>query len=288
MKNVVIIPCFKRPEYLAIMLKYIELSDLACEQKYLFAYDFGADTDNLKVIDEFPFEKIITKRAPRYGLTKQSANILMAYKEACQMTDGKIFLIEDDIFIGKDFFKWHLQIHDDNPDIFCSIASRNHRQSFDTTNNYDEYYKGGLSDYQSWGVCWTKKVLIEFVINHFNRNYLFSPVSYCKSIAIKESVVGSGYVEQDGLIRRIKERCGLDSIFPHVPRCYHAGVYSYNRNLKRKLTGSLTDKINQLINILSVPELYKSWCENEDFYKDSMPVDLTIDCKTKYKLYGGK
>jgi len=281
--NVVIIPCYDRPEFLAITLEQIEKANNSNKFLYLFTLDNGYDKECEDVINKFPLKKIITKRKKtKLTLGKQSYNLLEAYREACILSSKYVLLIEDDILITNDFFDFHINVHEQNPNAFCSIGAENHNTKFDTIGDDSFYYYGSITDYQSWGVCWNKDVLEALILPHANDEYYFNPVGYLIKV-FNQNWIGQHFAEQDGLIRRVRY-CAkeLPVIFPHVPRCFHAGFYSYHRNKSKRFKNSLEKKIKMVKEVISSEENYKKFCENEDFYNDSKLINL--DHNFKYDL----
>jgi glycosyltransferase involved in cell wall biosynthesis len=273
--DVVVIPVFNRPEFLKCTLDLIQKADLADTFMYLFSLDFGYNPECKKVINDFPFKKVIIERHNNtHGIAKQSYNVLSAYRDGCMFSNNKVFLIEDDFFCNPDVFKWHLMVHEKEPNCFCSIATENNNTHFDTENNDEAYYHGLDTDYQSWCVCWNKRVLVDLILKHANYQYFNNPIKYLKQ-AFHQSWLSDNFCEQDGLIRRIRfQHKDMPVIFPHKPRAFHAGFYSYHRNTEKKLTGTLEDRCSQIMSIVSNEETYKEFCQNHDYYNDSKAIDL--------------
>ena len=275
MNNIVIIPCYRRPEYLQLCLERIIKADLYDQMYYIFCLDNGYDKENFSIIKNFDLDgQIIHREHFKNKMMKQSRNLLYGYKNAYNLGANYIFLIEEDVMIANDFFRWHLDIHKKEK-CFCSIASRNNNTFFKTTNDINKYYYGKKTDYQSLGVCFHRDIIKNYMLPHINMEYFNNPFRYFEHI-FKNNWLGREYGEQDGLIRRIKSNTNLPVVFPHVPRCHHAGLYGYNRNSRFKVRGNVQQKIIQLKKILANKEIYKSYCLRENFYKDSEPVNLTI------------
>jgi hypothetical protein len=275
MKPVVLISCYRRPEFLYYTLQRIQKADHAEKMLYLFCIDAGGDRDNVKIIGDFPFPKVIRQRNRQIkGIGKQSYNVLEGYREACDLSDSFVFNIEDDIMIATNFFTWHLTQHDNYKEkVFCTIATKNNNSKFDTIEDLSKSYTGANTDYQSLGVCFSKQVLKTYILPNANFNYYRNPVAYCDR-NFPGSSIGKYFCEQDGLIRRIKERLDLITIFPDVPRAYHAGFYSYNRNFKTTFTGSLALKIDRVGKVLADPVLYRKCCGEQQYYNDSNQCNL--------------
>jgi hypothetical protein len=248
MKDIVIIPAFNRPEYLYHTLKLIKKADLHDTLKYLLAVDYGYSQKCIEVINElmagYDFE-IMYNNGSRFNEMKQSYNILSAYNKAANEAKQHVFLIEDDIFIGKSFFKTHYDIQAKHPDLFCSIVSKLHNYDYITpgkSQTLDPFTCQTSNDsaYQSWGVCFNKGILLKYVLPHAFINgtpslYFHNSRRYMQT-NFPTHFLGTNYTEQDGLIRRIRDNSQIHIGYPDYPRCYHAGIWSYHR-LGEKVNG---------------------------------------------------
>jgi hypothetical protein len=63
---------------------------------------------------------------------------------------------------------------------------------------------------------------------HLGRGYFASPVAYCRR-HFPHTAINPNNAEQDGLLHRLSENAGLSSVYPAVPRAYHAGFTGYHR-----------------------------------------------------------
>ena len=86
-------------------------------------------------------------------------NILRGYGEAVKRAKRYIFMIEEDMLIANDFFKWHYEVQEAQ-DLFCSIASKNNNlnQNLILSPELNRYYTSHIT-YQSLGVCFKKEVV---------------------------------------------------------------------------------------------------------------------------------
>lgn len=266
--DVVLIPCFSRPEFLEICLEQIAKND--CDDLlFLFHIDFDYNPLMLGVINKFPYNKMSIYN-PRHGYKRKlPVNILEGYRKAFDLSDNLVFMIEEDMIISDDFFKWHREIHKDG-DFFCSIASKNNNLNrdlvFDTDLN--KYYTSHFT-YQSLGVCFNKDVLEKYVFPHSYKRYYRNNEKYCLE-AFPQSKLGMKWCEQAGLIRRIQEKISMPIAYPHTPRAYHAGFYGKNRNGR-------SFSVQKLREICFDHTLMKQYALNENYYIDSMPINLKND-----------
>jgi hypothetical protein len=207
-----------------------------------------------------------------YGRAKQSYNLLTGYQRAVETARDKVFMIEEDIMIATDFFTWHYKVHEaENNNLFCSIATANNNRDVPVTDRMDSYYLTH-GDYQSLGVCFNKKVLIEEVLPLAVAAYYTNSQVFCQK-EFPNSKIGRAYTEQDGLIRRVQEHQDKLIAFPHVARAYHSGFIGYNR--QKNFNMELVQKIEYIRSIIfSDQRMREVNFKNPDFYKDSKPINL--------------
>lgn len=272
--DVVVIPCWRRAEMLWHTLQHISHAENADTCHYIFRVDTGHSPEVLEVIKGFPFsyEVAMTPRT-NYRHTKQSFSVLSGYMLGCDRSQGGlVFLIEEDIFIANDFFKWHRAIHAAHRDLFCSIGVANHNRTMVDAGDLDEYYLSSV-DYCSWGVCFRSDVLRAGVLRHANMDYYQDPGAYIRRHLVG-SPIGESFTEQDGLIRRIQWTQGASApiAYPYRARAYHAGAYGYNRG--DQPAGTLADRIKLVTSFAYSPESMLTFAERPEFVQDSIPVDL--------------
>lgn len=274
--NICLIPCFDRPEFLFYTLKQIEKADLSERVEYWFLADHGFNPEILNIIKGFKYKNKIIKKTVHKGhpTTKLSRNLLEGYKKAYNTKAKYVFLIEDDVLIGKDFFTLHYEIQN-NEDVFCSILSENHNTLFDTKKNLNHYYISKNADYQSIGVCF-KRTNLRLILKHFTIDYLKNPFEFVKK-SFPKSKIGIQYVEQAGLIRRVIEKNNFKVAFPSVPRCYHAGFYGKNRG--KQIQGHVKTRINKLKDIIFDEENMRYMTGGGCFFEDSRPINLMTSFK---------
>jgi len=273
--DIVVIPVFNRPEFLKICLECIERADNYKNYLYIFQLDWGYDKRNIDVIKEFLGEKVISRiDFVRYKLGKQSYNVLYGLMLAARYTDDLVFLIEDDVFVGKDFFTFNEDIHKIEKNIFCSISSKNHNsERYKVIDDKDAYYISYDDSYQSIGVCFKRDVIKEYIFPHFREEYFKDISAYCDRHFGR---IDWG-TEQDGLIRRILKDSKLPVAFPHVPRCYHAGWYSYHRMNRMHMPYDISERVNIIRDIaFDKHKMYEINKYNKQYVRDSEPCDLNI------------
>ena len=273
--NVCVIPVYNRPEYLKICLDYIIQAEDSDKLAYIFACDHGYSAKNMDVIKEFPYKKYVVKPASiRYGIGKQSFNVLNGLFASLSLQPDLIYYIEDDVFITNDFFVFTEKIHSQNKDLFCSILSKNVNGKETVTDDMNAYYIKHSNEYQGIGSCFNASQFVKYVRPHFVSEYFKSPQNYVYRY-FANSALSREFAEQDGLIRRIIEQNNLPVAFSHVPRCFHAGFYGYHRSPNININSMTFEQRIEAIKSISfdVNELSKI-AQNCDLVNDSLPINM--------------
>lgn len=270
----VLIPCFRRAEFLHHSLRNIEKAEGAELHHFIFALDHGYDPEVLRVTEGFTLSKEIryTPRT-RYTIGKQSFNVLYNLPRGEEYT----ILIEEDVIVGRDFFQWHAAVHDQGH-LFSAHANLN-VNSAPREGMTDEYYLTSR-DYGSIGVSLSGEAM-EHIAPHINGDYFADPVRYIRK-HFPDSWLGYGFSEQDGLIRRIQAQTDLPQAYPchlyldgnlYGPRCYHAGYVGKNRP-RTGITGSLESRIAQVGATIYDTSIMRAACGT--YAGDSVPCALEL------------
>jgi len=280
-KDIVIIPVFNRPEYLLVCLQLLKANLEAKEHLFLFACDSGHDKNNERVIEAemkgFDY-KVIFNNGNKYREMKQSYNLLKAYEFALTLTDGLIYMVEDDIFCSVSFFKTHRKIHTCEPDIFCVTANFLNNDKKLQTMNLETYQTSDKSIYQSLGVSFKANIIRDYILPHINTMYFISPSKYIKQYFAKHWL-SSTYSEQDGLIRRIADLSKLGIAFPDYPRCYHAGIYGYHRVMPKIHKKTLQEKLSFIIETCFDVEKMEQFNQFDDVFVSDININNNILCQ---------
>jgi len=172
-----------------------------------------------------------------------SANVLEALKLAGSLAGEFVFLVEDDVIVADDLFRWSYAVHrQEEP--FASVAVRNTNGGApaNTPDDPEAFYLS-QRDYSSLGVC-LPLAAVDEIVKHALPEYFSNPIGYCMAM-FPHSRLNKIHAEQDGLIRRIIERDALHVAWPCRPRAFHAGFVGYNR-AGQHLKGSLQARCEQL------------------------------------------
>ncbi len=275
-RDIVLIPCWQRPEMLWHCIDNLCRADGIESKHVIFRPDSDYDSDNIAVIhehaDRLPSYEI--QAAPRcpYRRTKLSANILLGYMQAAALARRYVYLVEEDIMVGRDFFRWHSAVHSQSEGLFCSIAVRNHNRYVDTPDDPDCYYLTS-GDYCSWGVCFDRAVIAGLIAPHVNLDYLSRPKNYLRR-HFAGSRVSLGFVEQASLVRRIQEICARPIAYPATPRAFHAGFYGRNR--PGGISGELRERVRRLDTMIYDRTAMRGAALSSRYADDSEPVRLDV------------
>jgi len=254
--------------------------------KYVFAADIGVTKQVFGVISRFKANRVIvTPDLHNFKIGKQSKNVINGLLSENSRESEKVFYIEDDVFIGKDFFTFGEKVSRTSK-AFAVILSRNVNDADSTCEDLNSFYsKPDNNQYQGIGVCFDNEQLKTHLGPHNNAHYFFNPLLYVKR-HFPESKLNASFCEQDGLIRRIIEANKLKVAFSHVPRCFHAGFYGYHRHPNGidiiKMT-SEQRKAFILKNAFDVESL-KTIVKEEGMIKDSLPFDLNTSHNDCYEV----
>lgn len=266
MKEVVVVTAWNRADFLHACLSRLMRADDG-SQWYVLSLDRGHDRAVREVAGSFLGSvRRATILTPRHGYRGNSYNALNAMKFALSQGSDLVYLVEDDILVGSDFFGFHRDAHRVFPENLAVSACRNQFFPVGEDPEPDEETVYPHLSYQSLGVSFRRGSL-ERVVPHITHAYLSNPIGYCKRM-FPDTKINPSNAEQDGLIHRIGERDGLPTVYPCAPRAYHAGFVGYHRS-GRSLHGTMEQRSAQIL-AMSGEEMN----ERARKYKDHVVVDL--------------
>lgn len=255
MNEVCLVTTYERPDFLWHCLDRLshcpEIADRTVSVRLCLDRRLGRDVsaETISVMADF-IERMELRWIERnpHSYVGNSYNTLESYKEALGTGAGKIYLVEDDVMVAPDFFRWHRAAHE-LENVFCSIA---HpivgRVLYDTFTDADKVYRS-QSDFSSLGVCWKPEVL-RTIVQHGCPQYFQDMVGYVR-VVFPESKFGLSWTEQDGLIRRELVRSHLMTVYPCLPRAVHVGFYGYHRPAVNYRALPLKERIERVGQIIS-------------------------------------
>lgn len=247
MSDLIILPTFDRPEFLWLCLENLaevfgDSQDIpmiwVCEDIHADKpKSFTIEMEYLAVHREWQqklgYHYFATSPHTTYG---NSYNVLRALQSAHMAHYRYVYLIEDDVLVTPDFFKWNESVHETFKP-WASCAGRLNRSLNFAMNGpeaIDESIKdpgacrASVTAYNSWATCFSVEAL-----------------KYISSFAANYEGFTAGQ-EQDIMIQRYIRAAKKTTIWPYVPRAYHMGWYSYHRDGSMKLYGTLEEKVKAL------------------------------------------
>lgn len=227
MREVVIVPAWRRPDFLYACLERLRCADEGT-QHYWIALDRGHDKRVAEVARRFVGTmgargRVIERTHAYRG---NSFNVLTSYREAVEAGYEMIHLVEEDVFVADDYFAFHRCAHQLVPGVFAVSGARNQNYPNDPEPEPGAIYLHGM--YQSVAVSFRASALAP-VLEHATVPYFRDPIGYCKR-AFPKTRLPVGHAEQDGLIHRVAEATHARIAYPTEPVAYHAGFMGYHRN----------------------------------------------------------
>lgn len=230
-----LITTYNRPDYLRLCLEYLSKADGIRNKEIRVYVDRGRALvrEFYEVFRDFPTLNISSVFRSEHDYHGNSFNTLEAYKDAFQSDARYVYLIEDDVLVTPDFFRWHERVQEQE-DLMCSVAYRCSRNPAVLKIEDAEAYLLSGQDYASIGVCWKREKLAP-VIEHAKTEYYENLNGYLQK-HFPNNRFSNCFTEQDGLIMRIMAKTGGIVAWPFVPRCYHIGFAGYNRPKSARLS----------------------------------------------------
>jgi hypothetical protein len=281
--DVLVLPCWQRPEFLWHCLDNLTRAEASRSVHVQFRPDTGFLPENLEVIRGFAdrlasFEIKLPEPCP-FRRTKPSANLLLGCLHAGAITKRYVFLLEEDIMVARDFLTWHRAVQAAAGPLFCSIAVKNPNRKLTLPDAPGGYYLSS-GDYCSNGVCFDKHVLRSMIAPHVNMSYLRRPKKYLRR-HFPASTVGLGFVEQDGLARRIQEQSTSPIAWPCVPRAFHSGFFGARggwQNFIRPggMGESIEDRVQLLADTIYSPDAMRNAVQSPEYIDSCLPCNLEL------------
>lgn len=234
--DVVVMPTFARPEFLALSLGQIDKAIDAPDDIRIYL-----DTSSDERLNEvewvrdvyLPRAEIFHAKAHVYA-PSGCWNILHAIKSGYETGARRVFLIEEDVCIRSQFFSWHRS--QDNYLASCGRKDPN-------------FYKLYPDIYCNPGSC-LRRELIEQLIPHICDDYFTRLRDYLDE---KFGPWPEMSNLDDGLIRRIIREMQGKVIYPDKPTCSHQGWGLYNKiDIYKNYETDIEKKIIRLCELISM------------------------------------
>jgi hypothetical protein len=270
--EIVIVPAWKRPDFLTACLQRLLIADDG-RQQYRICLDRGFTREVGVVAEQFARQlgarALIRRRSHRYR--GNSYNVLMGYKEAVAAGPDLVHLVEEDIFVAADYFEFHRRAHELTPDTFAVSACRNQQfpREMNPPDQEDAVY--AHVSYQSLGVSFRIGPIAK-VVQHAQNGYFERPIAYCAR-HWPGTAINPNNAEQDGLIARMIEAIGWHTVYPFSPRAYHAGFVGYHHK-GAVLVGTVEQRAATLLRMTTAELNAASYS-----YPNHVAVDLDANRK---------
>ena len=257
------------PQNIALVFTYERAEFLHECLRRIFAAEGSQDLDVFVCVDNHPEVPADPEIVPiiwyyqakhnnlRYTLRQphefygSTFNAMMGYREAWNREAPYAFIIEDDIMVAPDFFRWHLAVHQQEK-LFASVASRCCRWAEMTAWTGAADYIVSAADYSPWGVCLPRES-IGLINSHAHEKYFENQAGYLRQYLPNERW-GDTVTEHDGLCHRQMLAVNGSCAFPCVPRAFHTGTYGYHRMDGKPLGVSLPERIVNLQKMITDPK----------------------------------
>lgn len=266
-KNFIIRPLYNRPEMLCASIEYeINAREYFVNDDYItiFAVEHGADPLCLKLIEKYPYEKMVVIRPFRYYGWR---NIPEAFRQAFGFADDHVINIEDDSLIHKTYFKYVNEALNLVGRKNYSVINASRRNVEDTDAN-----KIGYFDLFEGPSCLINKYFfLKYVDQYVNEDYYRNRNVVINQINIRnKNDPRSKYrkdrrnefmhVGWDGMVNRLIDTAnieeGMHSISPFCDRQMHIGFYGFNRKGKFPLdSNNFVERLNFLDKVINDVDL---------------------------------
>jgi len=250
MRDVVIVPTIGRAEYLSLCLEHIRKADPGKEiwvsqDRRLNWSDPG---ETAQVAKQFGARLI--KREP-HQFIGNAFNFLESYREAFEQSDVRfVYLVEDDVMVGGDFFRWHEAVQK-RGDYLCSVGWHCIRNPEAKVSDDALVYIESARDFSSIGVCW-KREHLSLIVEHAKTAYYADLNGYMRQNFPQSPIPPDRWTEQAGLVMRVLlSTPGTKVAWACRPRCAHVGISGYHRQMGHRFRGTLEERVEKLRDALS-------------------------------------
>lgn len=211
MSEVVVIPTCHRPEMLALCLE--KLGEARGLPPVCIYADTPADLEELDYVRNtyLPTADIYHAK-PHLKTPSGCWNILNAIKQGYETGADRVYLVEEDVMVRPNFFKWHGEIGDE---FMASCGRRD-----------PAFYPRFPNLYTNPGSCLHRN-LLDAVVPHINDDYFQRLRDYMDEFL--PPVWDEHSDLDDGLIRRTIRNLGGKCAYPEAGVAVHQGFHFYRK-----------------------------------------------------------
>jgi hypothetical protein len=254
MSDIVLIPTFQRPEYLQLCLEHLLAAEGGKEKEVYISYDRHTN-DTAPVLRDMDYSQQIAesfkeKFAKMTFVARQPhpyvgnpCNFLETYKHAYFNSGARyVYLVEDDVLVAKDFFKWHEAVQA-RGDYFITVGWHCIRNKEVLPSQDPTAYIESTRDFSSIGICWKREKLLAMV-KHANPNYYRAMRNYLAAAFVGSPINPGLWTEQAGVVTRLLHEAKNRWVaWPALSRVAHVGISGYHRPGGHRFDGSLAERI---------------------------------------------
>lgn len=256
--DVVLIPTWRRPEYLQLCLEHLAAAEGGPDKQVIISHDRhrndAADVQaEVKLAYEVAagftdkFKGLVFEIRDPHPYIGNPCNFLELYKRAyaSAVNYRYVYLVEDDVLVTPDFFRWHETVQE-RGDYFCTVGWHCIRNPEIRPSTDPTEYIESLRDFSSIGVCWKREKLAALVAHATPDFYSNMRVYLAK--AFPGSPISPGtWTEQAGVITRLlHEKKDRLVAWPSMRRLSHVGISGYHRPGGHKFDGPLEKRVADL------------------------------------------
>lgn len=251
--DLVLVPAFARPEYLHLCLEHLQAAGarriwIAQDAHHRDSVQTKACMAEVRHVAQ-AFGCHFVQREP-HNYIGNPYNILELYKRAFESDARYVYLVEDDVIVGADFFRWHEAVQE-RGDYFCSVGWHCIRNERALKSNDPAAYIESGEDFSSIGVCWRREKLAA-VVEHARTDYYRDLSGYMRKNFPHSPIPPAQWTEQAGLIMRLLlADLGKKVAWPTLARCAHIGMSGYHRSSGYAPVGDLNQRIENLRHLLN-------------------------------------
>ena len=261
MMDVVIVPCYERPEYTFLCLVYLSRARGITDKEVWLCQDQHKDgpivvpfmTEVLAQAEEY-IPHIKYRLHETHNTYGNSKNLIDSLKDAFDTGAERVFLVEDDIIVAPDIFEWHEAVLDE-VGVFVSCATGLNKSAHFQINGPQAMDEGYHDPSAYLKVCGPYS-------SHaaaFKREKLGFLLGYIEG---QSSVPWAPGHEQDLVTQKYLRTTKWESAWPYAPRAYNVGWRSYHINTGSTFNGALQQKVRALENTIRDPQKLKEMSAN--------------------------
>jgi hypothetical protein len=275
LKETVLVPTYKRNEYLHCALRRIREQDEKI--KVMVFSDRGEDNEELRsVVKSFNCRLKIVPKHNYYG---NSFAVMEAYRWAYDHGYELVMLNEDDSMQHPDCLAWHREAHELFSDLFaaCGWVFNLHAPITKDWMFAPWFYSPN---------CSFRREKLKFIVEHANPVYYSDYQRYVLETFPHSILHNKGkqrttkFYEQDAIVQYVMEHDRSQVAWCASAKIDHCGIAGYNRPDGPKFTGTLEERIAQVEALIA-----DHYLRADIFGRKVVERELGHELPRRYNLY---